>query len=117
MIDALWGNEYIRTVMVALVFSWAATQVAKLGWRGIKGVSGIKPNPFYEAVAIRALAFASALLPVLNMWPDADAVWVGMALGLLSPMLYKLASHYAYHRWPMLEKWLSASPAFGRHND
>ncbi len=76
-----------RTIPVALLFpNWSAQM---------------------HVVFIRVLALVSAFIPAYIIWPDDQyELWAALAVGFTTPSIYRIASFFAYKRWPELStKW------------
>lgn len=106
---------WVKAILLALLFSWGITQFIKYVWRVIKSLKSLrsyKVNEDLEVLVFRSVASLTCFVPLYHMWPDVDdAFWWAITLALLSPLLYKLFTKWAYKRWPFLETWLSATPA------
>lgn len=102
---------WVKALLIALLFSWSATQLLKYCWRLVKASIQFAPTDEHEKLYLRLLATVLCFIPLYQLWPDkSDNIWVAVVMSLLSPTIYKIITHWAYKRYPILEEALSANP-------
>lgn len=58
---------------------------------------------------VRILALVFSFLPTFFLWPDENAVWVALAVGVTTPTVYRVCTLALYRRWPHLERTMSGT--------
>lgn len=64
-----------------------------------------------QVMCIRVLALLASFLPTYFIWPSNGGLrlWAAIAVGFGSPMVYRIATFFAYKKWPDLEARLSGT--------